>query len=178
MRILAALFAFLFVTGCSTVNIQDYQNTTPTLKVEDYFQGKTKAWGIFQDRFGQVRRRFTVDIEGTWDADNQELKLIEDFIYDDGQTEQRIWTITKTDDNQYEGYADGVVGIATGESEGNAFNFKYQFDLPMNGKTLRVSFDDWMYLQDKNILFNKATMKKFGITLGDVYIFFDKRTKS
>ena len=46
----------------------------------------------------------------------------------------------------------------------------------MNGKTLRVSFDDWMYLQDNNILFNKATIKKLGITLGDVYIFFDKRT--
>lgn len=176
MRLLIAFFALLFVTGCSTVNIQDYQNKSPTLKVEDYFQGETKAWGIFQDRFGQVRRRFTVDIVGTWDEENAQLKLIEDFIYDDGQTEQRIWVITKTGDNKYEGYADGVVGIATGESEGNAFNFRYKFDLPMNGKTLRVSFDDWMYLQDNNILFNKATIKKLGITLGDVYIFFDKRT--
>lgn len=157
------------------MNIQDYENTTPELKIENYFQGETKAWGIFQDRFGKVRRKFTVDIDGTWDENNQKLTLIEDFIYDDGETEQRIWTITKTDENIYTGSADGVVGKASGESEGNAFNFKYTFDLPVNGKAMRVTFDDWMYLQDNNVLFNKAIIKKWGIRLGDVYIFFDKR---
>jgi len=68
-----------------------------------------------------------------------------------------------------------VVGQATGKSAGNAFNFKYTFDLAVGDKTMRVKFDDWMYLQDDNVLFNKATIKKFGARLGDVYIFFDKK---
>lgn len=157
------------------MKIDSYKDTTPTLKIEEYFAGQTKAWGVFQDRFGKVRRRFVVDINGTWDEDSQTLKLVEDFNYDDGEIEQRIWTITKTGPDSYKGTAKGVVGEALGQSAGNAFNFKYQFDLPVEGKIWRVSFDDWMYLQtDKDILFNKATIRRWGFTLGDVYIFFDK----
>lgn len=157
------------------MKVESYKEQSPELKIENYFQGQTKAWGVFQDRFGNIRRRFTVDINGQWDEKNETLKLVEDFIYDDGETEQRIWQINKTGDNTYTGTADSVVGEAIGISSGNAFNFKYTFDLPVEGKTWRVTFDDWMYLQDPNILFNKATIKRWGITLGDVYIFFDKR---
>lgn len=159
------------------MKVQDYKNAQPELKIEEYFQGSSKAWGVFQDRFGKVRRQFVVDIEGTWDEDTQQLTLVEDFVYNDGQTEQRVWEITKTGDNTYIGTADGVVGQAKGESKGNAFNFKYTFDLPVEGSVWRVTFDDWMYLQDENVLFNKATIKRWGFTLGDVYIFFDRRNK-
>ncbi|MEM7651447.1 MAG: DUF3833 domain-containing protein [Pseudomonadota bacterium] len=171
------IISLLILSGCGTVNVQDYQNLNPELRIEDYFQGETKAWGIFQERFGKVRRRFTVDIVGTWDEAEQTLKLVEDFDYDDGEKEQRIWTINKTGENTYTGSADGVVGEATGITSGNAFNFKYTFDLPVEGKTWRVKFDDWMYLQDDNVLFNKATIYRWGFRLGDVYIFFDKRNK-
>jgi len=157
------------------MSIDDYKDTTPPLNIEEYFQGKTNAWGVFQDRFGKVRKQFTVEIDGTWNEDAQMLTLVEDFIYNDGTTEQRIWKITKTDEGEYTGSAGGVVGQATGKSAGNAFNFKYTFDLAVGDKTMRVTFDDWMYLQDDNVLFNKATIKKFGVRLGDVYIFFDKK---
>ncbi len=172
---LMLLSSLAILTGCSSVNINDYKNTTPILKIEDYFAGNTKAWGVFQDRFGKVRRQFVVDINGTWDEKSQQLKLIEDFVYNDGEKEQRVWTITKTGANTYTGTAaQGVVGIAQGVTAGNAFNFKYTFDLPVEGSIWRVTFDDWMYLQDEKTLFNKATIKRFGVTLGDVYIFFKK----
>ncbi len=160
------------------MNIDSYKDTAPELKIEEYFTGQTKAWGVFQDRFGKVRRRFEVDINGTWDEKTQTLKLVEDFNYDDGETEQRIWTIIKTGPDTYTGTAGGVVGEALGQSAGNAFNFKYTFDLPVEGKIWRVKFDDWMYLQnDTDILFNKATISRWGFTLGDVYIFFDKKPR-
>lgn len=175
MRAFWTILVAICLAGCGTVNIQDYQNTTPELKIEDYFQGRTTASGVFQDRFGEVRRRFQVDIDGTWDEDTRTLTLVEDFVYDDGQTEQRIWTIQKTGENSYEGSADKVVGTAAGQSAGHAFNFNYLFDLSVNGNTWRVRFDDWMYLQPGGrILFNKATISKYGVRLGDVYIFFDK----
>ena len=40
--------------------------------------------------------------------------------------------------------------------------------------TTRVSFDDWMWLQSENRLFNRAYMKKAGIDVGDVSISFEK----
>lgn len=173
-KIILGGILLMTVTACSQAKIDAYQNEEPVLKIEEYFIGKSKAWGVFQDRFGKVRRQFTVDILGEWDEESQTLTLTEDFVYNDGEEEQRIWTIRKTGENTYEGGAKGVIGLATGISEGNAFNFKYKFNLPVNGDIWKVSFDDWMYLQDDKMLFNKATIRRWGIRLGDVYIFFKR----
>ena len=40
---------------------------------------------------------------------------------------------------------------------------------------MNVKFDDWLIMQDEKHVFNTATMKKFGIRLGDVYLFFTKQ---
>jgi len=37
-----------------------------------------------------------------------------------------------------------------------------------------VQFDDWMFLVDERVMLNRATMSKFGITLGEVLLSFTK----
>ena len=59
-------------------------------------------------------------------------------------------------------------------TSGNAFNWKYTFDLPIGSKKIKVNFDDWMFLQDKNYLINIAKINKFGFDLGTVILFFNK----
>ena len=39
----------------------------------------------------------------------------------------------------------------------------------------RVRFDDWMWAQGEDRLFNRAYMKKYGLDVGDVSISFEKR---
>lgn len=175
MKSLSILLGFLILAGCTGVDVKDYKGTQPKFAVEEYFAGNTVATGVFQDRFGKVRRTFEVTIDGTWDEDSKTLTLDEDFVYNDGETEKRIWKITKLNDHDYEGTAGGVVGKATGSAYGNAFNWEYTFDLPYNDDTLRVHFNDWMYLVDEETVFNKAVITKFGFRLGDVYIFFKKK---
>ncbi|MEL0242466.1 MAG: DUF3833 family protein, partial [Pelagibacteraceae bacterium] len=77
--------------------------------------------------------------------------------------------------NFYTGYADGVIGTASGSVSGNAFNWKYGFKLKVGSSTLNVKFDDWMFLQEDGYLINIAKVKKFGITLGRVILFFEKK---
>ena len=89
-----------------------------------------------------IKKSFIVYIDGTWDG--KTLILKEDFIYDDGSKEFREWTITKEGENFYTGFADGVIGKASGSTSGNAFNWKYTFDLPIGSKKIKVNFDDWM----------------------------------
>ncbi|MGI9571531.1 MAG: DUF3833 family protein, partial [Desulfobulbia bacterium] len=86
----------------------------------------------------------------------------------------RIWTIKRTDANQYEGQADDVVGTAQGVSSGNALNWRYHLNIETDGSTWKVFFDDWMFLQPDQVLINKASMSKFGIHLGDITISFTK----
>jgi hypothetical protein len=166
--------AALAIAGCSGMKVEDFRNEQPTLTLEGYFEGRAEAWGVFEDRFGNVRRQFTVDIEGSWDEAAQELTLIEDFDYSDGETERRVWELTKTGPTTYEGTAGGVVGVAKGEIAGNAFNWKYRFDLPVGDSTWRVDFDDWMFLQPGGVIVNRASVSKWGVEIGRAMIFFRK----
>ena len=61
---------------------------------------------------------------------------------------------------------------AAGKTAGNAMNFVYDLDLPIQGSVWRVRFDDWMLQQDAEVMVNKSTITKFGIELGEVFIFF------
>ncbi|MFO1070185.1 MAG: DUF3833 domain-containing protein [Geminicoccaceae bacterium] len=173
MAALVRLPLFLLVLilgGCSGMKLEDFANTQPVFRPETYFAGKTRAWGFFQDRFGNIRREFTVDIVGTFD--NDVLTLDEQFVYADGERDTRVWTIRKLDDSRYEGTADDVVGTAQGRIAGKAMNWQYQFDLPVGSTMLRATFDDWMFLQDDEVMLNRTTVSKFGIKLGEVVIFF------
>ena len=171
LRCLAAAL-LLLTAGCSGMKPEDFEGREPRLLIEDYFAGDTRAWGLFEDRFGTLRREFVVDIAGTWDGET--LTLVEDFAYADGETEQRVWTIRKLDDHRYEGTADDVVGTAEGLSYGNALNWRYTLALKVGDSVWNVRFDDWMFLQRDDVLVNRARVSKFGIEIGEVTIFFRK----
>lgn len=165
-------FCLLLLIGCSAMKPSDYADNEPKLVLEEYFRGQTRAWGMFEDRFGNLRRQFTVDITGRWDG--EKLTLDERFLYDDGEREQRVWTLTKTGKTTYEGTAADVIGTAVGEIGGNAFNFRYDLNLKVGDSTWKVAFNDWMFLQPDGVLLNRATVSKFGIELGVVTIAFSK----
>jgi len=69
-----------------------------------------------------------------------------------------------------------VVGIAKGQVSGSVLNWQYTLALPVNGKIYHVNFDDWMYLHDDKTLVNRAVMSKFGFRLGEVTLFFRKKS--
>jgi hypothetical protein len=172
MKIMGIVLVMGFLTGCSSVSVQDYKSETPVLKLENYLSGKLDAYGIFQDRSGKIVKRFQVAMVGTWKDGVGTLD--EDFTYSDGSKSRRIWTIKKTGENNYSGTAADVIGVALGESAGNAFQWKYTLDLPVDASNYHVQFDDWMFLMDEKIMINKSKMSKFGIYLGEVTLTFVK----
>ena len=157
----------LLTTGCATKNIQTYQNVTPTLDMHEFFSGQIDGYGMFQGRNGEVKKRFTVDIDATHEGNNV-IVLDEKFAWADGSKSQRIWRLTRQADGKWTGTAGDVIGTATGEVVGNAFHWQYVLDLPVNDKNYKVNFDDWMYLIDKDVMLNRAVMSKFGVKLGSV----------
>ncbi|MEC9375360.1 MAG: DUF3833 domain-containing protein [Pseudomonadota bacterium] len=161
-----------FLYGCSSVSIEDYSNFEPEFILEDYFQGRTLASGLFMDRFGKVQRQFVVTIDGTWDGTT--LILNEDFLYDDGEVENRVWVLTKTDEFTYQGTTENAVGLATGKRNGNAFNWQYAFNLKVGEDYWQVKFNDWMFLQPDGTLLNIAVVSRWGLNLGTVYLSFSK----
>ncbi|WP_412558958.1 DUF3833 domain-containing protein [Thalassospira sp. MIT1370] len=172
LRKMIALSFLLVLTGCGSMKPQDFAQKEPVFDVFDYFEGNSRAWGIFEDRFGTLRRQFTVDITGT--VKDGTLTLEEDFLYDDGETDRRVWVITKTGDHAYEGRADDIIGTAIGSQYGNALNWSYDMDLKVGDGAWRVSFNDWMFLQPDGVLVNRARVRKWGFEIGEVTLFFNR----
>lgn len=171
-RLLLLLLSLAVLNGCSSMKPEQFAGSTPRFALEEYFQGSSRAYGLVEDRFGTVRRQFTVDITGSWDG--QVLTLVEDFHWNDGEQEQRIWHLTKRDEHQWEGRTADAIGTAVGKQYGNAFNLRYDFNLKLDGGRTRVHFDDWMFLMPDGVVLNRAAMSKFGVHLATVTIAFRK----
>lgn len=153
--------------------MKQFENNTPKLDLFSFFEGKTIAYGIFEDRFGNLKRQFRVNITGK--IENNTLTLDEDFLYDDGEQANRIWKIKKiTDKNKvlYQGQADDIEGKASGSISGNTLNWSYDIYLNIKGSNIKVHFNDWIYKQSEDLAINRAYVSKFGINIGSVTLVF------
>jgi len=165
--------AMLLLTSCTTP-IADYQQTSPALDIQTYFDGPMTAWGIVQDYNDKVTRRFCVELNGSWQGEKGLLK--EKFYFDDGEISYRNWQLTRRVDGQYHGEAEDVVGQARGQQRGFAFQWQYELIVPIDDSEYQFVLDDWMYRIDEYRAFNRTEMKKFGITVAQLTLFFDKQT--
>ena len=174
---MALVLAASLLAGCASPQLADYAAEKPVLDMRQYFSGTVDAYGIFTDRSGKVIKRFTVVMTCNWQgAAGQEVGVLDEaFSYADGSKDRRIWTLTRSPDGSYTGTAADVVGQARGEEKGNAFRWGYTLKLPVDGKTIEVQFDDWMYLMSDKVMLNKAVMSKYGFKLGEVTLSFVKR---
>ncbi len=157
---LKALFIFamvLLITSCSAPDVDYYQGTEPKFDFKQFFSGELKAYGVVQDHKGELTRKLVVDMQASWNG-NQGV-IDEQFVYDDG-------SITGT--------ASDVIGEAKGESNGSVFHWTYSVELPYDGSTLVVNFDDWMYLVTESRLINRTAIDKFGFEVGEVTLVIEK----
>lgn len=172
MRIGVVLAFCLILFGCSA-QLKDYQDSKLPLDLFGYFEGQSRAWGMVQDYSGKKTRSFEVVIVGTV-VENQ-LTLVEDFLFDDGEQSQRIWYIDKLPDGSYQGRASDVVGVAQGKEVGNAMFWSYDLVIPWDDSEIEVRLEDWLYRQDDTRVFNLAKIKKFGLEVGQITILFEKQ---
>lgn len=145
-----------------------------TFELMTYFEGRTRAWGIFEDRFGRVRRRFSVVMDGRWQGDT--FVIDEEFVYDTGESEYRSWKVTPQGEGQFRARAADCIGEAIGRSDAEHIHMTYKLRLQMTGRTLVVDFDDRIYRMGEGRAVNRATMSKWGIKLGELSLFFVRDT--
>ena len=163
------------LSACARKDVATLADRQPALDLAAFFAGDSIAYGIFEDRFGNLRRQFRVNMTGTVEGDT--LTLVEDFLYDDGERADRTWVIRRTGVDEdgsvrYEGNAADVSGTASGRVAGNTLNWEYDVVLEMSGREVAVHFDDWIYRQDEDVAINRAFISKFGVEIGSVTIVF------
>lgn len=173
-KALAALVLtpLILLTGCSSVDINEYRDTTPELNLKTFFDGKLKVYGMVQDISGKMTRRFTADIDASWDGETGVLDEV--FFFDDGERQTRIWTLNHLGNGRYTGTAGDVVGVAEGQIQGAAFQWQYVLTIPYNDGTMDVKLDDWLYLIAEDRLINRTTINKFGLQVGEITLIIEK----
>lgn len=171
--LLLAAFSFS-LAACSNTSIQDYADEQPQLDIQEFFNGNIKAWGIVQNWRGKVVNRFVANMVGYWDGDTGILD--EEFVYANGDTQFRQWRFEKVGENQFTGEADDVIGAGSIVQAGNAVNLNYRLIVPLEDGEIELNFDDWMWLVDDTTIINRAKMKKFGLTVGELTVVIQKIT--
>ena len=158
----------VMTTGCSSVQVGNYADNTPVLDPETFFDGQLSAHGVIKDRGGEVIRYFNVDIKAYWKDGIGTLE--EDFVFNDGEQDRRVWTLTPSGNNSYIGTAGDVVGQGKVSVAGNSMFLDYVLRIPYGDGTLDLHIDDRMYLVSPDVLINESRMIKFGFEVGEILL--------
>ncbi len=167
-RFSTLLAAFLLaVTMASPALARDFV-------LEKFFAGTTYADGQFRAING-VSRSFTVKLTGTWNG--RRLKLVEDFVYDDGERDRKTWYFTRLGPNRYSGTREDVVGETLVTVRGDTARFTYQVYLDGEARANKVRFHDRMTLRPDGTVLNNALVTKFGFPVAKTRVEFRRTAK-
>lgn len=148
------------------------RNDTAPFDLLSWLEGRTLACGVFEDRRGRIRRRFTVEMMGH--AEGSSLRLEEHFHFDDGERQQRTWVLTRGEAGGFSGHCEDSVATAQGHFAEGAAYLRSQLRLKLGKRQVAMDFDDAFYpLGDADVL-NRSTVSKWGIRVGQVLISFRK----
>ena len=174
-KFLALLCAALLITlnGCSAVPIEEYAENSPVLVAETFFSGELKASGIVKDRSGRVIRYFNATIDASWEGGVGTLD--EQFVFDDGEEQTRVWTLERTAAGAYIATAGDVIGESQMKVLGNSLFMQYVLRIPYGDGTIDVNVDDRMYLVSDTVLLNESVMSKWGVNVGQITLVIQKK---
>jgi hypothetical protein len=100
--------------------------------------------------------------------DGEDLVITQDFTFEDGRKQQRVWRLRRIDDHRYEAIANDVVGVSVGQAFGNTFHWQYTVALRPGNRLANVHFELWMYLAaDGETMINRVVIRKLGIILAE-----------
>ncbi|GAB3283241.1 DUF3833 domain-containing protein [Parahaliea aestuarii] len=172
------LAALLPLVACTSADISHHAGRKPALQLEQFFDGSLTAHGVVKNWRGEVIRTFNADIKAYWKDGVGTLE--EDFVFDDGEEQRRVWTLTPdgqdaSGNQRYIGTAGDVVGDSEARVAGNALFMEYVLRIPYNDSTLDLTIDDRMYLVSPTVIVNESTMKKFGLTVGRILLVIERR---
>lgn len=165
----------IFLSGCKTLKPEAFAGAEPRFEPDRFFEGPVRAWGVFETRSGRPKSRFRAELFGR--REGNDIAITQDFTFQDGRTQQRIWKIRKIDEHRYEAVANDVIGPAVGHAFGNAFHWNYTLQLRPGNALSRVRMEHWMYLLgDGETLVNRVIIRKFGVILGQTTEYFRRGT--
>ena len=168
-NIILTFFLAVLLTGCTSMKIEDFNNTKPEFIPQEYFNGQLRAYGLVKNRSGNIIRTFKGTMIGSWDK-NGIGTLDEYFVYDDGEEIKRVWTLKPNGEKKFIATANDIIGESSMIANGNTVMLDYVMRTAYKDGTIDLSVQDWLHLQDDGVIINHSKMKKFGFVVGELVI--------
>lgn len=158
-------------SGCTSMQPRQFAGASPTFDPVAYFTGPTRSWGVIENRDGNPKSRFRTRMMGRAIPDG--VVITQDFTFQDGHQQQRIWHLKRVSAHRYDATAADVIGIATGYAWGNTFRWEYTLQLKPGNPLSRVHMKHWMYLTDDDgLVINRVVISKLGVTVAETTEYF------
>lgn len=162
----------LLITACGGVEPQSFAGAEPRFEPSKFFEGRIRSWGVIEDRSGNPAGRFRTVTVGR--REGNALVVTQNFRFEDGRTQRRVWRLRRVGDHRYEATANDVPGVAVGQAFGNAFRWEYTLALKPGAIFSDVRLKHWMYLLDGGgqTMLNRVTISKLGVIVAQVTEYF------
>lgn len=159
----------LALVGCATVPPSP-TGPTRALSLIDAFVGRTVGRGVFSVPIAGIERGFDARLHGTVGTVRgaETLSVVEDFSYDDGETDRLTWVFTRTGPDTWSGAREDTVGTASVVETGTEVRLTYLADVVSRGETTRLGFSDVIYRRADGLVINEAVVTRFGLPIGTV----------
>jgi len=144
----------------------DYAGKTPDFDIRKHLNGPILCEGVIYGPTGRVASRFVADFEARWDGNSG--TMTEEFRYDSGATQSRIWNFSLGNDGSIRADAPDLVGTGHGMQKGSGVNLRYRIRLPEDSGGHVLDAVDWMYLMDNGAIMNRSQFRKFGVPVAEL----------
>lgn len=159
--------ALLAVVGCATVPPSPRVATQP-ITLDQAFAGQQTGAGLFRVQLTGAERRFTARLNSHLSRDGQRLTIVEDFVYDDGQTNRLTWVFDRDGPGRWTGRREDTVGMATAIEENGMIRLAYVADFDSGTAVTRLGFADVIYRRADGVIVNDAVVTRLGFPVGTV----------
>lgn len=164
-RTALALAAGGLVSACAT-RPPEPRPRPAALTLTEAFLGRTRGEGVFRFPVARVTRRFRADLDGRLEGDR--LTVVEDFFYEDGETDRLTWVFDRTGPGRWTGKREDTVGEASVTEENGLIRLEYLADVRSRGSVTRLGFRDLIYRAGPDLIVNEAVVAWRGLPLGSV----------
>jgi Protein of unknown function (DUF3833) len=168
-RTLLLGLAGLPLAACAT-NPAPPETSGPPITLISAFQGRTTGRGHFRIWVTGDERRFIARLNGTVKGRTgaRILTVVEDFAYDDGQTDRLTWVFRETGPGRWAGKREDTVGEALVIEEDGQIRLTYTADFKSPSGVNRLGFQDILYARPDGTIVNDAIVTKAGIAVASV----------
>ncbi|WP_103333787.1 DUF3833 family protein [Pseudotabrizicola formosa] len=161
------LLGALALGGCASAPASPTVPTRP-VTLDAAFVGRKRGKGLFRVWLTGDERRFDARLDGRLSRGGQRMTVVEDFVYDDGQTDRLTWVFDRNGPGRWTGRREDTVGQATVIEENGEVRLTYTADFKSNEGVTRLGFADVIYLREDGVIVNDAVVSRAGIPVGSI----------